>query len=68
MIDQAPSPPFFLAEAINSIKINPLTLSDEEFNGRRLEFYQELRKGILKVMPLITEESIKNKIVEAYEF
>ena len=68
MIDQATSPTFFLAEAINSIKINPLTLSDEEFNGRRLEFYQELRKGILKVMPLITEESIKNKIVEAYEF
>lgn len=68
MIDQATSPTFFLAEAINSIKINPLTLSDEEFNGRRLEFYHELRKGILRVMPLITEDSIKNKIVEAYEF
>lgn len=68
MIDQATSPTFFLAEAINAIKINPLILSDEEFKSRRLEFYLELRKGIKKIMPLVTEESIKNKIIEIYEF
>lgn len=67
MIDQATSSTFFLAEAINAIKTNPLTLSDEEFKGRRQEFYQELRKGIKKVMPFVTEDSIKNKIIETYE-
>lgn len=68
MIDQATSPTFFLAEAINAVKINPLTLSDEEFKGRRQEFYQELRKGIKRVMPFVSEDSIKNKIIETYEF
>lgn len=68
MIDQATSPTFFLAEAINAIEINPLTLSDEEMSGKRLEFYQQIRKGMLSLMPLVSEESIKNKIIETYEF
>lgn len=68
MVDQATSPTFFLAEAINAIKINPLTLSDEEMSGKRLEFYQEMRKGIQSLMPLVSEESIRNKIIEIYEF
>lgn len=67
MIDQSTSPTFFLAEALNAIKINPLLLSDEELKGRRNEFYHELRKGMGKLMPFITEERIKNRIKDTYE-
>ena len=67
MIDQATSPTFFLAEAINAVEINPLTLADEELRGKRLEFYNELRKGIKSLLPYVTEESIKGKICEIYE-
>ena len=67
MIDQATSPTFFLAEAIAAISINPLTLSDEELRGKRLEFYNELRKGVKELFPLVTEKSIKGKINEIYE-
>lgn len=68
MIDQATSPTFFLAEAIKAIEINPLTLSDEEMQGKRLEFYQEMRKGIRLLEPFVIEESMKNKMIETYEF
>ena len=67
MIDQATSPTFFLAEGLNTITINPLTLSDEEMRGRRLEFYNELRKGVKSLLPYFTEESILDKILEIYE-
>ena len=67
MIDQATSPTFFLAEAIAAVSINPLTLSDEELRGKRLEFYNELRKGVKKLLPYLTEKSIKGKISEIYE-
>lgn len=68
MIDQATSPTFFLAEAMAAISINPLTLADEELQGKRLEFYNELRKGLLSILPLVTADSIKAKISEIYEF
>lgn len=67
MIDQSTSPTFFLAEAIAAVSINPLTLSDEELRGKRLEFYNELRKGVKKLLPYVTEKSIKGKISEIYE-
>lgn len=67
MVDQATSPTFFLAEAIASISINPLTLSDEELRGKRLEFYNELRRGVKTLLPFITVKSIKDKIIEIYE-
>ena len=67
MIDQATSPTFFLAEAIAAVSINPLTLSDEELRGKRLEFYNELRKGVKNLLPYLTEKSIKGKISEIYE-
>lgn len=67
MIDQATSPTFFLAEAIAAISINPLTLSDEELRGKRLKFYNELRKGVKKLVPFVTEKSIKGIISEIYE-
>lgn len=67
MIDQATSPTFFLAEALQAITINPLTLDDEELRGKRLDFYNELRKGIKSLLPSVTEESIKEKICEIYE-
>lgn len=67
MIDQATSPTFFLAEALQAITINPLTLDDEELRGKRLDFYNELRKGIKSLLPSVTEESIKGKICEIYE-
>lgn len=67
MIDQSPSPTFFLAEALAAVSINPLTLSDEELQGKRLEFYNELRKGVKELLPLVTEKSIKSKIREIYE-
>ena len=68
MIDQATSPTFFLAEAMCAISVNPLTLADEELRGRRLEFYNELRKGVKSILPLVTEDSIKVKISELYEY
>lgn len=68
MIDQATSPTFFLAEAMCAISVNPLTLADEELRGRRLEFYNELRKGVKSILPLVTEDSIKEKISELYEY
>ncbi|MCH5234102.1 MAG: DUF262 domain-containing protein [Muribaculaceae bacterium] len=67
MIDQATSPTFFLAEVLSHIKINPNTLPDEDFKGRREQFYQELRKAIGMIYPLVTENSIKQKISEMYE-
>ncbi len=67
MIDQATSPTFFLAEAMGAISINPLTLADEDLSGKRLEFYNELRKAIKSLLPSVTEESIKRKISEIYE-
>ena len=67
MIDQSTSPTFFLAEALAAVSINPLTLSDEVLQGKRLEFYNELRKGIKELLPLVTEKSIKSKICEIYE-
>lgn len=67
MVDQATSPTFFLAEALASISINPLTLSDEELRGKRLEFYNELRMGVKALLPLFTVKSIKEKISEIYE-
>jgi hypothetical protein len=67
MIDQATSPTFFLAEAIGAIATNPLTLTDEELRGRRLEFYNELRNGIKSLLSSVTEEGIKGKISEFYE-
>lgn len=68
MIDQATSPTFFLAEAMAAISINPLTLTDEELQGKRLEFYNELRKGLKSIFPLVTADSIKAIISEIYEF
>ena len=68
MIDQATSPTFFLAEAMVAISVNPLTLADEELRGRRLEFYNELRKGVKSILPLVTEDTIKDKISELYEY
>lgn len=66
MIDQATSPTFFLAEALGAITINPLTLDDEEFRGKRLDFYNELRQGVKSLLPSVTEECIKGKICEIY--
>lgn len=67
MIDQATSPTFFLAEAVSNIKINPLTLGDDDFKGRREQFYNELRKAIKSIYPAVSEPGIKQKIAEIYE-
>jgi len=67
MIDQATSPTFFLAEGLNAIKINPLTISDDDMKGKRQEYYRELRNGIKLLMQHFSEDSIRNKIVELYE-
>ena len=66
MIEQAPSPAFFLAECFNSIRIHPLDLDD--LNGIKMRYYQLLQDLFAQLENYFTIPSVLDTLYYEYNW